>query len=92
MRLLEPGRTRHGKPTAFWLWLWSVRSRFSSCSSLDHADLELQDFEPPAGTERVREFWDRHWADRSPRTRKKILSFLRDFVSWAMEAAGIEPA
>jgi len=51
---------------------------------LDHADLELQDFEPPLGTERVREFWDRHWSDRSPRTRKKILSILRDFFGWAV--------
>ena len=52
--------------------------------ALDHADLELQDFEPPIGTERLREFWDLHWADRSPRTRAKILSILRDFFGWAV--------
>jgi integrase/recombinase XerD len=52
--------------------------------ALDHADLELGDFEPPVGTERLREFWDRHWADRSPRTRKKVLSILRDFFAWAV--------
>jgi site-specific recombinase XerC len=52
--------------------------------ALDHADLELGDFEPPLGTERLREFWERHWAERSPRTRKKILSILRDFFAWAV--------
>ena len=34
--------------------------------ALDHADLALGDFEPPVGTERLREFWERHWADRFP--------------------------
>ena len=52
--------------------------------ALDHADLELTDFEPPLGTERIREFWERHWGDRSPRTRKKILSILRDFFAWSV--------
>jgi integrase/recombinase XerD len=52
--------------------------------ALDHADLELPDFEPPLGTERLREFWDLHWSDRSPRTRAKILSILRDFFAWAV--------
>lgn len=51
---------------------------------LDHADLELLDFEPPVGTERLREFWDRHWSDRSPRTRAKVLSVLRDFFAWGV--------
>ena len=52
--------------------------------ALDHADLELADFEPPIGTERLREFWDRHWSELSPRTRAKVLSILRDFFAWAV--------
>jgi hypothetical protein len=32
--------------------------------ALDRADLELRDFEPPIGTDLLREFWDRHWSDR----------------------------
>lgn len=51
--------------------------------ALDHADLELADFQPPVGTERVREFWDARWSDASPRTRAKVLSILRDFFRWA---------
>jgi site-specific recombinase XerC len=52
--------------------------------ALEFADLELHDFEPPVGTERLREFWDRGWADRTPRTRAKILSILKDFFGWAV--------
>jgi hypothetical protein len=31
--------------------------------ALDHADLELADFEPPMGTERLREFIDNRWGN-----------------------------
>ena len=51
--------------------------------SLDHADLELRDFEPPVGTERLREFLEARWGEREPRTRAKNLSILRDFFRWA---------
>jgi hypothetical protein len=34
--------------------------------ALDHADLELHDFEPPAGTTRLREFIDERWGDAAP--------------------------
>lgn len=51
---------------------------------IHHADLALADFEPPVGTERVREFWDHYWGDRTPRTRAKVLSVLRDFFAWAV--------
>jgi integrase len=57
--------------------------------ALDHADLELSDFEPPVGTERLREFWDRHWGDLTPRTRAKVLSVLRDFFAWAARERGM---
>src|SRR6185312_4525060 len=46
--------------------------------ALDFADLEPRDFEPPVGRERLREFLDHRWGKRSPRTRAKNLSILRD--------------
>jgi integrase/recombinase XerD len=52
--------------------------------ALDHADLELSDFAPPVGTERLREFIDARWGDRTPRTRAKVISVLRDFFAWAV--------
>jgi hypothetical protein len=39
--------------------------------ALDHADLELSDFEPPVGTERLREFIDNRWGERSARTARQ---------------------
>lgn len=51
--------------------------------ALYFADLELADFEPPVGTERIREMWDHFWGERTPRTRAKTLSVLRDFFAWA---------
>lgn len=51
--------------------------------ALYFADLNLQDFEPPVGTERIREVWDHYWGDKTPRTRAKVLSVLRDFFAWA---------
>jgi hypothetical protein len=50
--------------------------------ALDHADLELRDFEPPVGTERLRDFIDNRWGDRTPRTRAKVISVLRDYFAW----------
>ncbi len=52
--------------------------------ALDHADLTIKDFEPPVGTERLREFIDCHWGTRSARTRSKTLSHLRSFFGWAV--------
>jgi integrase len=57
--------------------------------ALDHADLELSDFEPPVGTERLREFIDNRWGERTPRTRAKVISVLRDFFSWAVREGRI---
>jgi integrase/recombinase XerC len=45
-------------------------------------DLELRDFEPPIGTERLEEFMDAHWGHREPRTYNKSLSTIRDFFKW----------
>jgi integrase/recombinase XerC len=51
--------------------------------AIDHADLELSDFEPPGGTTRLREFIDERWGDAAPRTRKKVRAVLMSFFKWA---------
>src|SRR4051794_34715978 len=51
--------------------------------AIDHADLELADFEPPIGTTRLREFIDARWGGAAPRTRKKVRSVLMSFFKWA---------
>lgn len=53
--------------------------------TLDHLDLELRDFEPPIGVERLREFLDRHWADAKPATRANRLHAVKSFFRWAVE-------
>lgn len=50
----------------------------------DHPDLELVDFEPPVGVERVEEFLDGRWGKGAPRTYNKNLSILGDFFKWAV--------
>src|SRR5579875_368054 len=45
--------------------------------------LEVADFEPPAGTTRLREFIDDRWGDAAPRTRKKVRAVLMSFFRWA---------
>lgn len=47
-------------------------------------DLEIADFEPPVGTERLEEFLEIHWGDREPRTYNKNLSTIKDFFKWAV--------
>ena len=51
--------------------------------AIDHADLELRDFEPPDGTTRLREFIDERWGEAAPRTRKKVRAVLMSFFKWA---------
>lgn len=51
--------------------------------AIEHADLELADFEPPIGTTRLREFIDRRWGEATPRTRKKVRAVLMSFFKWA---------
>jgi site-specific recombinase XerC len=51
---------------------------------LFHAELGLADFEPPDGTDRLRECWDRYWGDLSGRTRAKVRSVWVDFFDWAV--------
>lgn len=47
-------------------------------------DLRLADFEPPLGTERLEEFIDDQWGERSSRTRAKNISVLKGFFKWAV--------
>lgn len=53
------------------------------------SDLDLTDFAPPVGTERLRECWDYYWGDRAPRTRKKVRSAWVDFFEWAVRERGL---
>ncbi|MDQ2983517.1 MAG: tyrosine-type recombinase/integrase [Actinomycetota bacterium] len=47
------------------------------------ADLEISDFEPPIGTERLEEFIDEQWGDSAARTQAKNISVLKGFFEWA---------
>ena len=57
--------------------------------ALFFADLELQDFAPPIGTERLRDCWEHYWGERSPRTRAKVRSVWVDFFEWAVRERGL---
>lgn len=58
-------------------------------TALFFADLGIDDFAPPIGTERLREAWEHHWGDRSPRTRAKVRSVWIDFFEWAVRERGL---
>ena len=47
-------------------------------------DLELSDFEPPVGTERIEEFMDVHWGNMAPSTYNVNLTWAKDFFKWAV--------
>lgn len=54
------------------------------------ADLQLRDFEPPIGIERLRECMDFFWGTAAARTRNKARSVWIDFFEWAIrEGRGI---
>lgn len=53
------------------------------------ADLELADFAPPVGTERLREALDHFWGDAAPRTRNKVRSVWIDFFEWCVRERGL---
>jgi integrase len=57
--------------------------------ALFHSDLELRNFAPPVGSERLRECWDHYWGDRSARTRAKVRSVWIDFFEWAVRERGL---
>lgn len=58
-------------------------------TSLFFADLELADFSPPVGTERLRECWDHFWGDKAAGTRAKVRSTWIDFFEWAVRERGL---
>jgi len=47
-------------------------------------DLEIADFEPPVGVERLEEFMDAQWGESENRTYNKNLSMLKEFFKWAV--------
>jgi site-specific recombinase XerC len=47
-------------------------------------DLQLEDFEPPVGGERLEAFLDAQWGEGAPRTYNKNLSIVGDFFLWAV--------
>jgi len=76
-------------------YLWAKRKRLTASSYRDYEgcldklarfflDLQLADFEPPAGTRRVEEFLDAQWGGGAPRTYNKNLSIVHDFFKWAV--------
>lgn len=63
----------------------SYRSYESSLDKLARhfPDLRVEDFEPPAGAQRLEEFLDQRWGDASPGTYNVNLSIVSDFfVFW----------
>lgn len=48
-------------------------------------DLQLEDFEPPVGAQRLEEFLDAQWGSSAPRTYNKNLSILSDFFEWQVK-------
>jgi integrase/recombinase XerC len=51
--------------------------------AVDHAHLELADFEGGRGAELLEDFLHRRYRQRSPGTRKKVRAQLRSFFAWA---------
>lgn len=47
-------------------------------------DLEITDFEPPVGTERLEEFMDSQWGGHATGTYNTCLAILSDFFKWAV--------
>jgi integrase/recombinase XerC len=44
--------------------------------------MELEDFEPPDGTELLEQFLDKQWGTKSPRTYNKNFSIIKDFFEF----------
>lgn len=67
----------------------SYRSYESSLDKLARhfPDLDLRDFEPPVGVQRVEEYLDAHWGDSAPGTYNVNLSITSDFFKWAVVRA-----
>lgn len=67
-------------------WTAATYRDYESCGdklARHFVDLELHDFEPPVGTERLEEFLDALWGERAPGTYNKNLTILQQFFKWA---------
>ena len=67
-------------------WTAATYRDYESCGdklARHFVDLELHDFEPPIGTERLEEFLDALWGERAPGTYNKNLTILQQFFKWA---------
>ena len=69
---------------------WEQRSRAEYESTLYRfvlyfADLDLPDFTPPVGIERVEDFIESTWGTAARGTRAKNISILKSFFRWAYE-------
>lgn len=67
-------------------WTAATYRDYESCGdklARHFVDLELRDFEPPVGTERLEEFLDALWGERAPGTYNKNLTILIQFFKWA---------
>jgi integrase len=63
-------------------WTESTYRDYESCGdklAREFPDLEIGDFEPPVGTQRIEEFLDKLWGDAAPRTYNKNLSIVKSF-------------
>lgn len=68
-------------------WTKSTYRDYESCGdklARTFTDLELSDFEPPVGTERLEEFLDLLWGERAPGTYNKNLTIIQQFFGWAV--------
>lgn len=77
-------------------YLWAKRKRLTDGSfrkyesALDKLarffpDLQIEDFEPPIGTNRVEEFMHHQWGGSEPRTYNSNFSVICDFFKWAVK-------
>lgn len=66
-------------------WTKATYRDYESCGdkfARTFPDLELRDFEPPVGTERLEEFLDLLWGDRAPGTYNKNLTIIQQFFKF----------
>lgn len=68
-------------------WTPATYRDYESCGdklARTYPDLELSDFEPPVGIDRLEEFMDLLWGERAPGTYNKNLTIVQQFFGWAV--------
>lgn len=68
-------------------WTPATYREYESCGdkfAREFPDLELTDFEPPVGVERLEEFLDKLWGDSAPGTYNKHVTTLAGFFKFAV--------